>query len=242
MAAEHDRAADERDLALAKRDAAWGSDDRATTAAEVLLRAMEDRRRAAADRAAAATARENAAADRARAATDRERAAQERARARADREALIQQLLVAETDALTGARTRGAGLADLDHEVERARRTNEMLAVAYIDIVGLKKVNDTQGHGAGDALLQRVVDAIRRQLRSYDLIVRVGGDEFVCALSGATLPDARTRFAAVRAELARPPEACEIKVGLAELTPEASGADLIALADADLPNGKPQIQ
>jgi diguanylate cyclase (GGDEF)-like protein len=151
-----------------------------------------------------------------------------------DREALIEQLRVAETDALTGARTRGAGLADLDHEVARARRKNDLLALAYIDLVGLKQVNDTRGHAAGDALLQRVVGAIRGQLRSYDLLIRVGGDEFVCALSGATLDDARARFTAVREELTRPPEPCEIKVGLAELATGATADDLIALADANL--------
>jgi diguanylate cyclase (GGDEF)-like protein len=157
-------------------------------------------------------------------------------RARAERDALRHQLEIAETDPLTGARARAPGLADLDHEIDRARRTTELLAVAYVDIVGLKAENDTYGHGAGDALLQRAVDAIRGHLRSYDVIVRIGGDEFLCVMSGATIEDARQRFAAVHAALAADSDPCEIRVGFAALAPGDSAAELIARADADLPN------
>jgi diguanylate cyclase (GGDEF)-like protein len=85
----------------------------------------------------------------------------------------------AETDGLTGTRARD-GLEDFDHEIARARRAMGLLVIAYVDVVGLKAVNDAHGHGAGDALLQRAVKAIRARRRSYDLIVRIGGDEF-CA-------------------------------------------------------------
>jgi diguanylate cyclase (GGDEF)-like protein len=158
--------------------------------------------------------------------------------ARLDREALLQQLAIAETDALTGTRTRAAGLLDLDHEIDRARRTTKRLAVAYVDVVGLKAVNDAVGHSAGDALLQHAVRGIRDHLRSYDLIVRLGGDEFLCVLSGATIADARERFGSVQAALAADPDPCEIKVGFAALTPEDSAADLIERADADLPTSR----
>jgi diguanylate cyclase (GGDEF)-like protein len=71
-------------------------------------------------------------------------------------------------------------LEHIDQEIERARRTTAPLVVAYVDVVGLKAVNASQGHAADDAPLQRAVDGIRGHLRSYDLIVRIGGDE-VCA-------------------------------------------------------------
>jgi diguanylate cyclase (GGDEF)-like protein len=157
-------------------------------------------------------------------------------RARAERDALRHQLAIAETDPLTGTRTRAPGLTDLDHEIDRARRTTDILAVAYVDVVGLKLENDNHGHAAGDALLQRAVRAIRAHLRSYDMIMRLGGDEFLCVMSGATIEDARQRFGSVHAALAADPDPCEIKVGFAALAPEDSAAELIERADADLPN------
>lgn len=136
---------------------------------------------------------------------------------------------------LTGARTRRPGLADLDLEIDRARRTTGLLVVAYIDVVGLKTVNDAHGHAAGDELLQTAVRAIRAHLRSYDLIVRLGGDEFLCGLSGTTIEEARERFDAVIAALAADADRhCEIKVGFAVLEPMDSAAELIQRADAEL--------
>jgi GGDEF domain-containing protein len=113
-----------------------------------------------------------------RRARDREHAT--RCRPQADRDALLNQLAIAETAGLTGTRARATGLEHIDQEIERARRTTAPLVVAYVDVVGLKAVNASQGHAADDALLQRAVDGIRGHLRSYDLIVRIGGDE-VCA-------------------------------------------------------------
>ena len=130
---------------------------------------------------------------------------------------------------------RAAGLADRHREIERARRTTNLLAVAYVDVVGLKSVNDEHGHSAGDALLQRAVRAIRAHLRSYDLIVRHGGDEFLCVMSGATIELARQRFNAIQAALADERGPGAIKVGFAALAPQDSAAELIGRADADLP-------
>jgi diguanylate cyclase (GGDEF)-like protein len=236
VALARDQAAALQDRELATRDTAWADEPHPVTGAQIVLGAAQYRRRAAADRDAAAEGRARAATDREQAASDRERAARDRAQARRDREALLHQLAIAEIDALTGAHTRAAGLVDLDHEIDRACRTTSLLVVAYVDIVGLKIVNDTLGHAAGDALLQRAVAAIRGHLRSYDLIVRLGGDEFLCVMSATTIEDARQRFGAVQAALAADPEPCELKVGLAALQPQDSAADLIGRADADLPN------
>ena len=62
-------------------------------------------------------------------------------------------------------------------ELGRARRTGATLAVAFGDVDGLKRINDTQGHLAGDALLRLVGETLRANLRPYDVIVRYGGDE-----------------------------------------------------------------
>jgi diguanylate cyclase (GGDEF)-like protein len=233
-----DQAAELRDHEFAARDTATAGDGRAMSAAESAGRAPEDRRRAVPDRAAAAEGRVRAASDREHAALDREQADRDRSQARADRDALLAQLGILETDQLTGARTRAAGLLDVDNEIERARRTTGLLAIAYVDIVGLKAVNDAHGHAAGDALLQHAVRGIRHHLRSYDVIVRVGGDEFICVMPGATIEDARQRFAAIQTGLAADPERCEIKVGFAELAQEDSTAQLIQRADNELPTSR----
>jgi diguanylate cyclase (GGDEF)-like protein len=220
-----DEAAALQDEELAARDAAWAAGGRAA----------ENRRRALADRASAAEGRARAAEDRSQAAHDREQAARDRTQAQTDRDALIHQLAIAETDVLTGARTRGPGLSELELEIDRARRATALLVVAYVDVVGLKAINDERGHAAGDELLQFVVEAIRDHLRSYDLIVRLGGDEFLCVMSGATLEEGHQRFDAVATALAADADhEREIKVGFAVLEPADTSAELIARADAKL--------
>ena len=227
-------AAAQRDRESAATAAALADDGRAATASEIAQRAEENQRGATADRAAAVEGRARAALAREQAALDREQAARDRLQARAERDALRHQLAIAETDPLTGTRARG--LADLDHEIDRARRTTSVLAIAYVDIVGLKAENDTHGHRAGDALLQCAVHAIRGHLRSYDMIVRISGGEFLCVMSDATIDDARERFDAVHTALAADPDPREIDVGFAALAPEDSAAQLIERAHADLPN------
>ena len=217
-----DQAAAVRDLAMGVLDAATerALGGRALTGGGVVMRAADQRKRAAEDRRAAAE--------------DRKEAARERRRALNDRHALARELAIAETDPLTGARTRGAGLTDLEHEVDRARRTNGQLAVAYVDVIGLKALNDSEGHPAGDALLERVVAQIKQHVRSYDLIIRFGGDEFLCAMSNVTMSDARERFNQVAAALAAAPGGGAISAGFAELAAEESASELIARADSEL--------
>lgn len=81
---------------------------------------------------------------------------------------------LAALDQLTGARSRGSGLAELARELARAERTSEPLTVVYVDVDHMKAINDSRGHAAGDDALVAVVEVIRGALRSYDLIVRVG--------------------------------------------------------------------
>lgn len=123
---------------------------------------------------------------------------------------------------------------ELDREISRARRTDEPLIVAFVDVDQLKVLNDSHGHAAGDRMLRDVASTLRAQLRSYDLIVRYGGDEFVCAISGLNRADATKRLALVNAALAVAVEPGSVTVGLAELQPGDSTADLVARADAAL--------
>jgi diguanylate cyclase (GGDEF)-like protein len=118
--------------------------------------------------------------------------------------------------------------------MDRARRVSEKLVVGFIDVDGLKRVNDADGHGAGDALLITVAECLRTGLRSYDLIVRFGGDEFLCVLPKIDLGTVRDRFSEVSSALAATPSHGSITVGFAELVDDDSTADLIGRADADL--------
>jgi diguanylate cyclase (GGDEF)-like protein len=229
-----DAAAHARDLASLARDKAAALRDRehATRDAATMGDAPADKllKRVAADRAAAAEGRARAAADREQAARDREQAGRDRAQARADRDVLLSHIKAAETDAGTGARTRDAGLHELELEIDRARRMTGVLVVAHVAVAGLKSLNERDGRAAGDELLSRVVAAIRARLRSYDAIVRLGGDEFLCVLSGVTADNARARFAAVETTLGTGENAARIDVGFAALRPDDSATDLIGRA------------
>ncbi|MBU2062835.1 MAG: diguanylate cyclase [Candidatus Omnitrophica bacterium] len=75
-------------------------------------------------------------------------------------------------------------------EIERSRRYGYNLTLAYLDCDNFKKLNDSFGHRAGDALLKRLTQTIKKEIRVTDLIARLGGDEFVifcpqCAEAGA---------------------------------------------------------
>ena len=172
-----------------------------------------------------------AAADRARAAADRERAARERADAARERARLEAELRSAHLDELTGAYRREMGRLALSHEIARARRADGRFVLAFVDVDRLKTVNDREGHAAGDRVLQTVVRAIRTRLRSFDPIVRYGGDEFVCGLTGTDLAEAGRRFDSIGVAIEEDAHV-GISVGLAALAEGDTADQLTERADA----------
>jgi diguanylate cyclase (GGDEF)-like protein len=230
-AEDRDRAAALRDRGAERRDALARlhdlQEDADASREDVALRARRHRARAAADRAKAAD-------DRARAAADRQEAARERAEALRNRTETAARLQLAAIDDLTGAWTRKLGLAEISRELERAHRTGSGLVLAFIDVDGLKEVNDSQGHLAGDGLLQLLGETLRANVRPYDVIVRYGGDELVCAMPSLNAPEARARFEKIAAVLTAANAEHSVTFGLAEAEPADDLQGLIARADADL--------
>ena len=174
-----------------------------------------------------------AAADRVRAAADRERAAADREKAARVRARLEAKLKLAHLDELTGAYRREAGHLALSHEIDRARRSDGRFVLAFVDVDDLKVVNDRDGHPAGDRMLQIVVREIRLRLRSFDPIIRFGGDEFICGLSGTDVAEARRRFASI-ANAIEEDAKVGISVGLASLAPDDTIETLTARADVGM--------
>jgi diguanylate cyclase (GGDEF)-like protein len=219
-----DRVADKRDRAADVRDRADGRSSLRDPERRVGEHAARDRRLAAHDRRLAADDRRLAADDRRLAADDRQRAALDR-----DQAGL---------DGLTGALRRDRGVLDLQREIDRARRSDGRLVLAFVDVDGLKAINDGYGHAAGDQLLRDVAAALLNGLRSYDLVVRHGGDEFVCALPGTNLDRAKRRFTEVAIELAEKNPRASMSIGLAELADRDTLEELTARADAALSAGR----
>jgi len=153
-----------------------------------------------------------------------------------EREQARAELRHAQIDHLTGAYGRELGIVTLEREIDRARRGDSLLVLAYVD--GLKQVNEARGHAAGDALLRDAVVAIQTNLRSYDPVVRVGGDEFVCMLTHSSPRDARRRFRQVQTALTQTQPAASVSVGFARLRPEDTLAKLTARGDRALRRAK----
>ncbi len=139
-------------------------------------------------------------------------------------------------DDLTGTIRRRAGIAALQREIDRARRADHGdVVVAFLDLNGLKKVNDSMGHAAGDQLLCDLVATLKGKLRSYDLIIRWGGDEFVCVLSNSSLEQAERKMQDIaEAFLEVSPAGGGVSFGLSTLRAGDSADTLIARADAQL--------
>ena len=106
--------------------------------------------------------------------------------------------------------------------------------LAFIDVDGLKQLNDSQGHLAGDTLLQLLGETLRASIRPYDVIVRYGGDELICAMPNLSASEARARFEKVAALLTAADAKHSIAFGLAEAEPADTLQELLARADADL--------
>jgi len=122
-------------------------------------------------------------------------------------------------DHLTGIFNRRAVLDRLSEEITRAERENYPIFIAMLDIDFFKKVNDTYGHGAGDAVLKEFVNRVLATVRGYDILGRYGGEEFLLLLIKPSHATAEMVFERVRSAVGSEPiiyegESLEITVSM----------------------------
>jgi len=164
---------------------------------------------------------------------------------------LMHSQLVSETriDSKTGLLNAATWQREAEVEIARAVRTRNPLAIAIADLDHFKRINDTRGHLAGDAVLATVSATMSALLREYDLIGRFGGEEFAICLPHTSATEARQAAERVRERISRvaveipgtAPVRVTISVGIAVL--ERSRRDLtelMAAADAALYRAKEQ--
>lgn len=200
-----DRAASDRDALSDRLDADAAvhdeSSDRRDTAANTRDGDARARQSAAPATTDDGAARSWASRDRRASAADRARSAAMRLHARADRAAAAAERASHDIDETTGAYRRDSGARELVRDCERSRRTRVPMVIGFVDVDGLKAVNDTLGHEAGDRVLREIVREVRANVREYDLIVRYGGDEFVLSMVGASSAMAESRLLRVNENL-----------------------------------------
>jgi diguanylate cyclase (GGDEF)-like protein/PAS domain S-box-containing protein len=149
-------------------------------------------------------------------------------------------------DELSGLFNRRYFDETLAREVARATRDRIPLTVVMLDLDHFKRINDREGHAAGDRLLADLGRILLAEVRSGDAACRWGGDEFSVVLLGADLEAADHRAESWRRSFSRVAgraaggERCTLSAGVAQLQPEESCRSLLARADAALYQAKEQ--
>jgi diguanylate cyclase (GGDEF)-like protein len=117
----------------------------------------------------------------------------------------------AATDALTGILNRRGFMDAAEREIARASRYGRPFVLAYIDVRGLKTVNDTEGHLVGDELIKTVAGLMRESARADDVVGRIGGDEFALLLDEQTAEGAAPVVRRIQARVEEARSAMEIR-------------------------------
>ena len=142
---------------------------------------------------------------------------------------------LADSDTLTPLPNRRFFLRELERVAKQVARYGTPAALLFVDVDGLKVINDAHGHGVGDDALIHVARLLREQVRGGDIVARIGGDEFGLLLDRADESTAREKAAALCAMVARSPTpggvTVTISIGIAALTGEDDHHTLLARAD-----------
>jgi diguanylate cyclase (GGDEF)-like protein len=144
-------------------------------------------------------------------------------------------------DPLTGLFNRRYIEQRLEDEIKRSERHGRALSVILFDLDEFKQVNDTYGHGAGDALLKAFADRLSKATRGSDASARYGGDEFLVVLPECKPENVQhvlKRLEGIRVEVEAHSLPIALSAGWAELLSGESAKDLLARADAALYSNK----
>jgi diguanylate cyclase (GGDEF)-like protein len=146
----------------------------------------------------------------------------------------------ARTDHLTGLANRREFERVMEREVALAERHKRRLSLMMIDLDNLKRINDRQGHRAGDAALRLVAQQLQRVVRASDVCARVGGDEFAVAMPETDIDRARDVVTRLRRAIqhvalsVKTPEQVEVSVGIAAWRSGEDWQAVYQAADKDL--------
>jgi len=103
---------------------------------------------------------------------------------------LKESLYYANRDAITELLNRRAGLSLLEKEMDISKINNKSLTICFIDIDRFKEINDNFGHAEGDKILKNIGKVLKDNVRKTDIVMRIGGDEFVIVFCDAEIDDA----------------------------------------------------
>jgi len=150
--------------------------------------------------------------------------------------------MLATTDTLTEVLNRGFGLLLFGKQLQLAKRNKSKLSICYIDVDGLKEVNDTYGHQEGDEVLKLVGGFLKEATREIDIVCRLGGDEFLLVLPQCSIDQALTAWGRIAQKKADfntkriKPYKISLSRGFAECDPdhEKTVDQLIAIADHEM--------
>ena len=142
---------------------------------------------------------------------------------------------LADSDTLTPLRNRRAFLREVERSLSRVARHGDSTVVMLADLDGLKAINDAGGHQLGDAALIMVAHVLQAQLRTSDVVARIGGDEFGLILETLAPDAAEAKARALCAAVAAEPldgRPLSISIGFTELRADDTLDSVMARADA----------